>query len=95
MFVSGFRFSLVLCLALTATFFLASSPAFSPMQTSPQSTALTKDQLDAKDALDQGVAAFKNGQFDASDRSEQPLWDRRSCIYPLPNGRPAIQRRPV
>jgi tetratricopeptide (TPR) repeat protein len=78
MFVSGFRFSLVLCLALTATFFLASSPAFSQMQTSPQSTALTKDQLDAKDALDQGVAAFKNGQFDEAAR----LFERARQLDP-------------
>jgi Flp pilus assembly protein TadD len=70
---------------LTATFPLASSPAFSQTQTSPQSTARTKDQLDAKDVLDQGVAAFKNGQFDEAAR----LFERASQL------RPSLMNAPV
>lgn len=47
------------------SFFLLAAQNLLKAQT-PQDPALLKDQQDARDALNRGVQAFKNGQFDAA-----------------------------
>ncbi|HXY00914.1 MAG TPA: hypothetical protein VEI54_08325 [Candidatus Limnocylindrales bacterium] len=68
MSVSRIRFTRVLWLTLAVPLFLL-SPLAIPHAPFPQQDApLTKEQLDARDAINQGVAAFKNAQFDEAER---------------------------
>src|SRR3974377_75507 len=49
---------------LIGSLFLVSSPQYSRARSLQQQPALSEEQQDARDALNQGVAAFKNAQFD-------------------------------
>lgn len=56
--------SIKLCAILALALFFVSSVIHATAQSPEQTTPLTDSQIQAKNALNQGVNAFKNGQFD-------------------------------
>jgi tetratricopeptide (TPR) repeat protein len=76
MSVSRIRFLGFLGLGLALC--ILSTPRAISQSTPPQSADLTNHQQDARDALNQGVAAFKNAQFDEATR----LFERARQLDP-------------